>query len=39
MVEYKGQLISKNSEAYKMWIAHLYRLKKEAKKSGDYYEK
>ena len=46
MIEYKGQLISKNSDAYKMWIeknfkkldAHLDRLKKEAKKRGDYYE-
>lgn len=38
MIEYKGQLISKNSEAYRMWIAHLSRLKKETKKRGDYYE-
>lgn len=45
MIEYKGQLISKNSDAYKMWLEkdfkkldeHLERLKKEAKKRGDYY--
>ena len=46
MVEYKGKLISKNSDAYKMWIekdfkrfdAHLERLKKEAKKRRHWYE-
>lgn len=51
MVMYKGQLISKNSDAYKMFVDKefkkiecfckkdtLERLKKEAKKRGDYYE-
>lgn len=46
MVVYKGNLISKNSDAYKMFVdkdfkkldEHLERLKKEAKKRGDYYE-
>ena len=46
MVEYKGKLISKNTEAYKMWTEkdfkklddHIARLEKEAKKRGDYYE-
>ena len=46
MIEYKGKLISKNSDAYKMWIEkdlkkldeNLERLKREAKKQGDYYE-
>ena len=45
MIEYKSKLISKNSDAYKMWIEkdfkkldeHMERLKKEAKKRGDYY--
>ena len=43
---YKGQLISRNSDAYKMFIdkefkkldEHMERLEKEAKKRGDYYE-
>lgn len=46
MVVYKGDLISKNSDAHKMFVdkdfkkldEHLERLKKEAKKRGDYYE-
>lgn len=46
MVVYKGNLISKNSDAYKMFVdkdfkkldEHLERLKKEAKKRGDWYE-
>lgn len=46
MVMYKGQLISRNSDAYKMFIdkefkkldEHMERLQREAKKRGDYYE-
>ena len=46
MVMYKGQLISRNSGAYKMFIdkefkkldEHMERLQREAKKRGDYYE-
>lgn len=46
MVTYKGMLLAKNSDAYKMFVGkefkkldeHLERLKKEAKKRGDYYE-
>ena len=46
MVVYKGNLISNNSDAYKMFVdkdfkkldEHLERLKKEAKKRGDWYE-
>lgn len=46
MVKYKGKLISKNSDAYKMFVdkefkkldEHMERLEKEAKKRGDYYE-
>lgn len=43
---YKGILLAKNSDAYKMFVdkefkkldEHMERLKKEAKKRGDWYE-
>ena len=43
---YKCILLAKNSDAYKMFVdkefkkldEHMERLKKEAKKRGDYYE-
>lgn len=46
MVMYKGVLLAKNSDSYKLWTEkefkkldeHMERLKKEAKKRGDYYE-
>ena len=46
MVMYKGVLLAKNSDAYKLWLEkefkkldeHMERLNKEAKKRGDYYE-
>jgi hypothetical protein len=46
MVMYKGVLLAKNSDAYKLRLEkdfkkldeHLERLKKEAEKRGDWYE-
>lgn len=46
MIQYKGILLAKNSDSYKLWLdkefkkldKHLDKLKKEAKERGEYYE-
>ena len=46
MVEYEDVFLENRSEAYKLWLdkefkkldEHTERLKREAKKRGDYYE-